>query len=100
MQDALGGKSEGTYQGVNHLYDSDSDSSVHTPRIVTAIRENLSVYWTIDDTIYYGMISSAEENGHLNVHYEEEKNEFLYMIKENCKFNSTAKVVLLVPYIN
>ncbi len=76
--------------GGNSVADSNDDEfSSDDQTFVPAVGSNISVFWPLDKQFYSGVVASEEDDGKLNIHYDDGDKECLNMDEEQWKFTNT-----------
>lgn len=68
---------------------TDADFGIESSIVEPSIGENVSVYWSLDKVFYPGTFHSEEDDGHLNIHYDDGGKECLDMTKEVWKYTES-----------
>ena len=70
--------------------DYGADFSTESPYMELSVGDRVSVFWPDDNEYYPGVVQSANEDGLLNVHYDDGNSECLDMTKETWKLLRAA----------
>ena len=72
-----------------HSTANDADFSSDTAQIEPCVGDKISVFWPLDQEYYPGIVESEENDGRINVKYDDGDTECLDITKEVWKFNDS-----------